>query len=70
MRINILNEFAPQFMSEEEIKQIISQVLAELSITEPTAKDKGRIMKELMPKVKGKADGKMVNDMVAALFQA
>jgi uncharacterized protein YqeY len=70
MRINILNEFAPQFMSEEEIKQIISQVLAELSITEPTAKDKGRIMKELMPKVKGKADGKLVNDMVAALFQA
>ena len=68
-RINILNEFAPQFMSEEEIKQIISQVLSELSITEPTAKDKGRIMKELMPKVKGKADGKMVNDMVAALFQ-
>ena len=70
MRINILNEFAPQFMSEEEIKQIISQVLAELSITEPTAKDKGRIMKELMPRVKGKADGKLVNDMVAALFQA
>ncbi len=70
MRINILNEFAPQFMSEEEIKQVISQVLAELSITEPTAKDKGRIMKELMPKVKGKADGKLVNDMVAALFQA
>lgn len=70
MRINILNEFAPQFMSEEEIKQVISQVLAELSITEPTAKDKGRIMKELMPRVKGKADGKLVNDMVAALFQA
>lgn len=69
MRINILNEFAPQFMSEEEIKQVISQVLAELSITEPTAKDKGRIMKELMPRVKGKADGKLVNDMVAALFQ-
>lgn len=70
IRINILNEFAPQFMSEEEIKQVIGQVLAELSITEPAAKDKGRIMKELMPRVKGKADGKLVNDMVAALFQA
>ncbi len=68
-RINILSEFAPQFMSEEEIKQVIGQVLAELSITEPAAKDKGRIMKELMPRVKGKADGKLVNDMVAALFQ-
>ncbi|WMJ85322.1 GatB/YqeY domain-containing protein [Anaerocolumna sp. MB42-C2] len=68
MRISVLTEFAPQFMTEEEIKKVISEVLADLSITEPTAKDKGKIMKELMPKVKGKADGKMVNDMVAALF--
>ncbi|WFR57416.1 GatB/YqeY domain-containing protein [Anaerocolumna sp. AGMB13025] len=70
MRIAVLNEFAPQFMSEEEIKQVINQVLNDLSITEPTAKDKGKIMKELMPKVKGKADGKLVNDIVAGLFQA
>lgn len=68
MRISVLNEFAPQFMTEEEIKKVIREVLADLSITEPTAKDKGKIMKELMPRVKGKADGKMVNDMVAALF--
>ncbi|QHQ60360.1 GatB/YqeY domain-containing protein [Anaerocolumna sedimenticola] len=68
MRITVLNEFAPQFMTEEEIKKVISEVLAGLSITEPTAKDKGKIMKELMPRVKGKADGKLVNDMVAALF--
>ncbi len=68
MRIAVLNEFAPQFMTEDEIKKVISEVLADLSITEPTAKDKGKIMKELMPRVKGKADGKLVNDMVAALF--
>lgn len=70
LRISVLNEFAPQFMSEEEIKNVISQVLADLSITEPTVKDKGKIMKELMPKVKGRADGKVVNNMVAALFKA
>lgn len=70
MRMSVLNEFAPRFMSEEEIKKVIGQVLAELSISEPTVRDKGKIMKELMPRVKGKADGKLVNDMVAALFQA
>lgn len=68
LRIEILSEFAPQFMSEEEIKKIIKDVLNELGISEPTAKDKGKIMKELMPRVKGKADGKVVNDLVAAMF--
>lgn len=67
-RIEILSEYAPQFMSEDEIKEIIKGVLDSLEISAPTSKDKGRIMKELMPKVKGKADGKVVNDMVAALF--
>ena len=32
------------------------------------AKDKGKIMKELMPKVKGKADGKLVSEIVASLM--
>ncbi len=68
LRLAVLGEFAPVFLSEEEIKVIISEVLSGLEITEPTAKDKGRIMKELMPRVKGKADGKLVNDLVAALF--
>ncbi len=70
LRIAVLNEFAPRFITEEEIKKVIGEVLSGLEITEPTVKDKGRIMKELMPRVKGKADGKLVNDMVAALFQA
>ncbi|MGB8451161.1 MAG: GatB/YqeY domain-containing protein [Anaerocolumna sp.] len=68
LRISVLSEFAPQFMTEDEIKKVISEVLAELSITEPTVKDKGKIMKALMPRVKGKAEGKLVNDLVAALF--
>ena len=68
LRIKVLSEFAPQFMTEEEIKKVIQDVLNELGITEPTAKDKGKIMKELMPKVKEKADGKVVNDLVGAMF--
>jgi uncharacterized protein len=68
-RIKVLSEFAPKIMTEEEIKEEINQVLSDLSITNPTAKDRGRIMKELMPRVKGKADGKLVNEMVAAMLQ-
>ena len=56
-------------MGEDEIKAVVLEVLAGLGIETPTPKDKGRIMKELMPKVKGKADGKQVNEIVASLMQ-
>lgn len=68
-RIRILEEFAPHMMDEEEIRAVIQSVLEELSITEPTAKDKGRIMKTLMPKVKGQADGKLVNQVLASILK-
>ena len=56
-------------MSVEQIKEVIAGVLAELGIDAPTAKDKGAIMKVLMPRVKGKADGKMVNQTLAAMMK-
>ena len=62
----VLEGFAPKMMDADEIKAIISDVLSDLGIDAPTAKDKGRIMKELMPKVKGKADGKLVNEIVGS----
>ena len=55
-------------MGADQIKEIIVQVLKELEIDSPTAKDKGKIMKVLMPKVKGKADGKLVNEILASMF--
>lgn len=67
-RIAVLEGFAPKMMDADEIKAIISGVLADLGIDAPTAKDKGRIMKELMPKVKGKADGKLVNEIVGSFM--
>ncbi len=67
-RIAVLEAFAPKMMDASEIKDVIIGVLAELGIDSPTAKDKGRIMKELMPKVKGKADGKLVNEIVASMM--
>lgn len=68
-RITVLEEFAPKMMSEDEIKAVVNEVLTTLGIDTPTAKDKGKIMKELMPKVKGIADGKLVNEVVGALMQ-
>lgn len=67
-RIAVLEGFAPKMMDADEIKAIISGVLSDLGIDTPTAKDKGRIMKELMPKVKGKADGKLVNEIVGSFM--
>ena len=67
-RIAVLNEFAPKMMDADEIKAIITEVLASLEIEQPTGKDKGKIMKELMPKVKGKADGKLVNEILASMM--
>ena len=67
--IKVLEEYAPQMMSEDEITAVIKEVLSELAIETPTAKDKGKIMKELMPRVKGKADGKVVNQVLASMMQ-
>ena len=67
-RLAVLEQYAPKMMGEEEIKSVIDATLAELGIDAPTPKDKGRIMKELMPKVKGKADGKLVNDLLLSLM--
>ena len=68
-RLSVLEEYAPKMMDTEEIKAVIQEVLSALGIDAPTAKDKGRIMKDLMPKVKGKADGKLVSEIVASFLQ-
>ena len=68
LRISVYSEFAPKLMGEDEISQIVQAVLGELGIENPTAKDKGRIMKTLMPRVKGKADGSLVNRVLGRFF--
>ena len=67
-RLAVLSEFAPEEMSEEAIRTVIKEVIDSLGITEPAGKDKGKIMKELMPKVKGKADGAQVNKLVGEIL--
>lgn len=59
-RLSVLEQYAPKLMDETEIREIIRETLIELGMDAPAAKEKGKIMKALMPKVKGKADGKLV----------
>ena len=65
----VYKEFAPVDMSVEQIREVIASVLSELGIGNPTAKDKGTIMKVLMPRVRGKADGKVVNETLASMLR-
>ena len=68
-RLAVLEQYAPKMMDEAEIKEVVASVLAEMGLDASTAKDKGKIMKNLMPKVKGKADGKLVNEIVSTFMK-
>lgn len=62
-RYDVISEYAPKLMSEDEIKAFINEKFADVIAT----KNKGAIMKSVMPALKGKADGKMINSIVAEL---
>lgn len=68
-RMAVYQEFAPADMTAEQIAEVIDGVLAELGIEKPSPKEKGAIMKVLMPRVKGKADGKLVNQVLADIMK-
>ena len=69
LRIAVWSEFAPARMDEDAIRAVIRETLAELGIDAPTAKDKGRLMKSLMPKLNGKAEGRLVNQLVGEVLK-
>jgi uncharacterized protein YqeY len=54
-------------MTREEIEQLAKGVIEELGVTD--AKSMGQVMSRLMPHVKGRADGRVVNDVVRGLLQ-
>ena len=63
-RYDVMNEFAPKMLSAEEVKEIISSKYADVIATG----NKGQIMKTVMPEFKGKAGGKIVQQVVAELM--
>ena len=68
-RINLYEQFAPKQMNKDAIREIVNETIKELNINNPTKKDKGKIMKNLMPKIKGQADGKDVNALVDSILK-
>ncbi|MCJ7606002.1 MAG: GatB/YqeY domain-containing protein [Dehalococcoidales bacterium] len=62
----ILQAYMPPQMSRDEITAIVKEVMAAVGASAPA--DKGKVMKELMPRVKGKAEGKLVNEIVTELL--
>ncbi|MBI5198840.1 MAG: GatB/YqeY domain-containing protein [Nitrospirae bacterium] len=64
--LKIIESYLPQQLTPEEIKKIIGETITETGASGP--KDIGKVMKVLMPKVKGRVDGKLVNEMVKELL--
>ena len=62
--LNIISEYLPEQMTEVEIEGIIAETLDKVDATGPS--DMGKVMGALMPLVKGRADGKVVNALVTA----
>ena len=60
---DVICEYAPKMMSEDEIRAFLADNFADVIAT----KNKGQIMKVVMPALKGKADGKAINTIVAEL---
>ncbi len=64
-KYDIIATYAPKQLTEEEIIKIITEKFADVLVT----KNKGLIMKSVMGELKGKADGKLINQVVAKLSE-
>lgn len=63
LRHDVIQEYAPSLMSEEEVRTYITEKFSDVVATG----NKGQIMKAVMAELKGKADGKVINQVVAGL---
>ncbi len=64
--IEIFRRYQPQQLDRPAVETIVRAAIAELGVT--SKKEMGRVMQAILPKVKGRADGKMVNEIVQALL--
>jgi uncharacterized protein YqeY len=60
--LDILEEFMPDPLSEDELEEIVDDVIAEVGAT--SLRDLGRVMADVMPQVSGRADGSQVSQLV------
>jgi uncharacterized protein YqeY len=64
--LKILHSYLPEQLSRDEIIKAAKEVIAAVGAAGPG--DKGKVMQQLMPKLKGKADGKVINEVVMELL--
>jgi uncharacterized protein YqeY len=64
--IAVLSGYLPKGLSEAEVESLAREAIAAVGAKAPS--DAGRVMKELMPKVAGRADGKLVSEVVRRLL--
>jgi uncharacterized protein YqeY len=60
--LEVLEQFMPEPLSEEELEEIVDDVIAEVGAT--SLRDLGRVMADVMPQVSGRADGSVVSQLV------
>jgi len=65
--IEVLTGYLPQQLTEDELEEIVREVVREIGAGSPA--DVGRVMKAVMPKVSGRADGKTVNEIVKRILK-
>ena len=61
LKMKVINEFAPKQLTEDELRKEVRHLLATVDIQDNS---KGAVMKTLMPRLKGKADGKLINKII------
>jgi hypothetical protein len=64
--MDVLMEYLPAQLTREELEEIVGQAIAATGAS--SMKDMGKIMAEVMPKTKGRADGKMINEIAKAML--
>ena len=65
--MDILYGYLPKQLSEDELRDLVAETISRLDIHDK--KDMGKVMKDLMPKVKGRADGKTINRLAQELLE-
>lgn len=65
-RMEVIEEFVPSMMSEEEVQKVVREIIASGDVEQIAV---GAVMKVVMPKLKGKADGKVINKVVSDIVK-
>ena len=64
-RLSVIEAYAPKMMTEDEIKNLLNEKYSDVIAT----KNKGMVMKTIMPVLKGKADGKLINQVITEMIK-